>query len=1238
MSDLNDEKSPFYDKRDEKFIKLISNTYFFEMYNKKKMKCDQTIPHSILFSKGQPIAWYFNSVKEKTPLILRKNQDKLHLYEIGKHFVGMGNLEDYKAENLISLNEYMQKTDSTQTVCILKYIDGKYDVMTAKELVKILANGINLTRIALIQSYIQNHSKAHETYYVEFRQEDITLQGNFKFFKKSPVIDLLNNSKRSYFKYLDESMNKKLQNCCQNIMMFIEKAYRVKVRKIVAKFLIDMTQKIYLLGCENLMIDITAHSPYQQEQLEHELREPPKGNGSNSFNEFVGLCKSYKKKNLGNTAASTASTFKLPKVVVDNDKQYSQKLYRQLRLEKCKGDFCDYQIAEQNKGFLVFRKHLLQEYSKHFTGKKKNEMEFVQMQLPHEISNQLILKARQKSDLVVDLFFKNRIFSKNSIYFDMTELEIMNHKMEKEVEYPFILKNHQADNYENLYKNVKICKNCFTFYQFLQENFDKGLQEQMKATSKAGSLNHTNMEGTQNNSFNNYARSEKSLNTKIIKRNSFSKTNTTIDQSHLDTSTSMKQRVESNGSLQKIKNTSQQNKFENTISRIQNKYTPLKQNENSEEISSIQPRDLRSAKEILNQLDNNQQKSLNSAMKPPLIRKSASSNIKVRFQRQSPQKTLTDEQNNKSINQSNQKSSSFFSNNPIENQDNKNDAYLKVNEYVKSQNQQKQTSGSRPSSNVSDKHQSFFEKVIEEMNSKNSKGSANSMTQKEMDLKKKYQDSNQKSSINFSSQKKLNKQENSLDPKKDSRYMNFLNYDKQNRMFRQQDNELQHLEKELKALNKNITLNVIDLTHQREQKLKSINPKDEGAFLSKQNEKRKTIIQKSKSESEARQQLQIYFLSNMQNNQTSLFSQISKYQPSQNLQHLRRLPAFQLSTPLKPFGEENNLQKIKDINLYKVIELMNYPQTLSDTTFLDQIKYCIIDKYTAIPYLLLYPQSQQVKSAYFNIICLDFFDSFLEYRQLFYQVQQKFPDQSFLFMNFPGQAHTIFKEESLFYDCDFNVKVIDQLLFELSENGYFDGSIQKVRCIGFGYGTYILQSFIIQSHRHLEIPSACFYNSISKFDKQLKDTLKQSLEVFECTPNDMPDLSFSYYSGLCNSKPLNEGQIKAKMKNNPIFNIGRCLILKGALESNEVFDKFQKITNIKVNLIHSLQNCLISITQSENLLKILQVQWSEEKNEVEGEIDYRKLQIIQGNHSILEDNREQLIDTLCSYLISEIEI
>ena len=51
MIDFND-KDPLIDKRDFKFIPLKSHTYFFEMFKKKKIKCDLLIPQTILFENG----------------------------------------------------------------------------------------------------------------------------------------------------------------------------------------------------------------------------------------------------------------------------------------------------------------------------------------------------------------------------------------------------------------------------------------------------------------------------------------------------------------------------------------------------------------------------------------------------------------------------------------------------------------------------------------------------------------------------------------------------------------------------------------------------------------------------------------------------------------------------------------------------------------------------------------------------------------------------------------------------------------------------------------------------------------------------------------------------------------------------------------------------------------------------------------------------------------------------------
>ena len=42
----------FFDKRDSSYLKLISNHNYFEIFSKKKHKCDQLIPETIVFYSG----------------------------------------------------------------------------------------------------------------------------------------------------------------------------------------------------------------------------------------------------------------------------------------------------------------------------------------------------------------------------------------------------------------------------------------------------------------------------------------------------------------------------------------------------------------------------------------------------------------------------------------------------------------------------------------------------------------------------------------------------------------------------------------------------------------------------------------------------------------------------------------------------------------------------------------------------------------------------------------------------------------------------------------------------------------------------------------------------------------------------------------------------------------------------------------------------------------------------------
>lgn len=87
----------------------------------------------------------------------------------------------------------------------------------------------------------------------------------------------------------------------------------------------------------------------------------------------------YLRRNTGKKA------FKLPSTIYEDEKEISAKLYKNLIVEKCCGDFCEYMMVEKNRGPLAIRKNILDDYKKHFGEKKLNEENF-SVTLPYEIS------------------------------------------------------------------------------------------------------------------------------------------------------------------------------------------------------------------------------------------------------------------------------------------------------------------------------------------------------------------------------------------------------------------------------------------------------------------------------------------------------------------------------------------------------------------------------------------------------------------------------------------------------------------------------------------------------------------------------------------------------------------------------------------------------------------------------------------------------------------------------------
>jgi len=120
----------------------------------------------------------------------------------------------------------------------------------------------------------------------------------------------------------------------------------------------------------------------------------------------------------------------------------------------------------------------------------------------------------------------------------------------------------------------------------------------------------------------------------------------------------------------------------------------------------------------------------------------------------------------------------------------------------------------------------------------------------------------------------------------------------------------------------------------------------------------------------------------------------------------------------------------------------------------------------------------------------------------------------------PGQSYTIFSSQTN-YNNQFNLDIIDRLLFNLEQQGVIKSEEDTFKFIGIGYGGFILQSFVISAYGNFpKIGPILLLNSFMEIDSILKDTLLKSLEVFETCPEHMRELPYNYFSVIVNSQAL----------------------------------------------------------------------------------------------------------------------
>ena len=100
---------------------------------------------------------------------------------------------------------------------------------------------------------------------------------------------------------------------------------------------------------------------------------------------------------------------------------------------------------------------------------------------------------------------------------------------------------------------------------------------------------------------------------------------------------------------------------------------------------------------------------------------------------------------------------------------------------------------------------------------------------------------------------------------------------------------------------------------------------------------------------------------------------------------------------------------------------------------------------------------------YKNIfIFQDIFDSYIEHISMTKELLDDLQNTRFILFNYPGQSHTIYDKNGQFRTTEF-IAIVDKLLFRLATLPNQLGIIGKedtIQLVGFGYGGYLLQSYL----------------------------------------------------------------------------------------------------------------------------------------------------------------------------------
>lgn len=299
---------------------------------------------------------------------------------------------------------------------------------------------------------------------------------------------------------------------------------------------------------------------------------------------------------------------------------------------------------------------------------------------------------------------------------------------------------------------------------------------------------------------------------------------------------------------------------------------------------------------------------------------------------------------------------------------------------------------------------------------------------------------------------------------------------------------------------------------------------------------------------------------------------------------LRQIQPNKISTTKVPF----DLKAAREFEPLKSIPLEQYCSKIKiqppQIEKLKELFFFLYDTSVGIPYCVI-ESDVLVEGQLRNlIVCNDLFDNFIDHLNIYKKFANEHDNLRIILFNLPGQAYSAYNPSTA-YNNELCSSIVDSLLFHLDETKKMSFARESVYLVGFGYGGNIL-AFLMHNSEDLvpSIKSLMIVNGFTRVDEMINGMLEEMEKTLSTCPAEMIDLPYNYYSILCGGSSYDRTEINKKVKSNPISIPGRLAIIRGMKESIDLTRQVKAIRT-PLFIVHSMKNCFIPVENVDRMLE-----------------------------------------------------